>query len=146
VTACESVIPDLLRRFVATPYQCHVQRGGVDLEVHTNDPVLVSELSRSTGPEPLDPLRVSLFAKIVRDDDAPRDQSEIMTLSSWPLVSVLMGTGTILCLDCERRELLGFIASHVSASDVVSVLLSLAIDLFRTQTPDRRQVSSGGNL
>ncbi len=145
MTACESAIPDLLRRFVPTPYQCHVQLGGVDLELHTNDPALVTELSRSADSGPLDPLEVSLFAKIVRDNDAPCDQSEIMTLKSWPLVTVLMGTCTMLCLDCERRELLGFIAPHVTTSDVVSVLLSLAIDFFRNQAPNQPHVRSGGH-
>jgi hypothetical protein len=146
MTASESVIPDLLRRFVPTPYQCRVQLNGVDLDLHTNDSELISELSRPADHELVGCLKLSLSAKIVRDDDAPSDQSETIVLSSEAVVTILMGTGTILCLDCECRELLGFVAPHVSASDVVNSLLSLAIDLFRKQTSDQLCVRSGDRL
>jgi hypothetical protein len=146
VTACGSAIPDLLRRFVPVPYQCHVQLGGVDVDLRTNDPSLVSELSKFVDHVLVACLTCSLFMTIVRDDDAPCDRAEIVTLRSGPLMTVRMGTGTILCLDCERRELLGFIAPDVSAPEVVNVLLPLAMGVSRSRTPDQRHVGHGDSL
>jgi hypothetical protein len=124
-------VPDLLKRFVPAPYKLDALICRVLVTLETNDPDIVDEIARANadlknGGKP------TLRLKIIRDSEAPDITSETIVLFSWPIVTVLAGAGTMLALDAERREIVGFIAPQVSAKQVACELLPFLLDLYRT--------------
>jgi hypothetical protein len=91
------------------------------------------EIPRATRADSFAPLQ----AKIIRDYDAPPDGSHVTIISAPPLVSLFVGTGTVLTLDCARRELVGFLASSVTAERLFDELLPLILArLNKTPSPN----------
>jgi len=120
-------VPDLLRRFAPTPYSTRVLIHGVETEFHTDDVEIVAKMQPMTR----DSIRCgsqTLLAKVIRDREAPTSDSEVSIISAPPLTTLLVGTGTVLVLDCERREILGFLASSISAARFVDELLPNLLD------------------
>jgi hypothetical protein len=58
----------------------------------------------------------------------PVDCSEITIVSDGTLRVLYLGRGTILILDHERSELLGFIARNVKVQELVSSLIPALLD------------------
>jgi hypothetical protein len=115
--------PDLLRRFVATPYvfagrddlRCvHVESNDLELALRVRSSEIIHREGKRAG---------GLFCKIVRDVAGPVNGSEISILSSGPLQVLYRGSGTIMIHDRERLELLGFLSPDVSTNELVSSLL-----------------------
>jgi hypothetical protein len=130
-------VPDLLRRFTPTPYSADVAFAGIPLALQTNDPQIITEMQRGSSEEIITlEFDGPVLVRVVRDDDAPDDSSGIMVLSAWPLVTLLVGTGTTLALDCERREILGFLSSSVSAERFARELIPILLKRFRNQALD----------
>ncbi len=130
-----SAIPDLLRRFVPTPHTQTVDTGDIVVRLETNDIDIVSETQRlGTTLKDADSREV-LLLKVVRDPDAPRDEGEVTVLSAPPLFTIYRGTGTVLALDCERREGVGFVAPDLSARYFVTSLVPLVLTLFKSNSP-----------
>lgn len=123
-------IPDLLRRFTPTPCLADLVLEGVPLAVQTNDPQIITEMQRGRIQEVNVAFPRCVVARIVRDHDAPAGGSESTLLSAGPLVTLVVGTGTTLALDCERRELLGFLAPSVSPERLVRDLLPMLLKRF----------------
>ena len=124
-------VPDLLRRFSSAPH-CSVGRlQDFEVTLQTNDLDLVSSL-QAVGQTSSDTQNNSpLFVKIVRDCESLADVSKPTVLSAWPLTTLLCGTGTVLTLDCERREILGFVAAGISADRVIHELLPILLQHLR---------------
>jgi hypothetical protein len=103
--------PDLLRRFVRTPFKAIYRTGNVEILVQTNDITLL----------PSFPLETNLAAsgeqmfewKLVRDLDTPGQLESPVFLETEVMTIVQMGPACLLALDRERRELLGFIGSEI---------------------------------
>ena len=122
--------PDLLRRFTPTPYLGDVVVDSISLAVQTNDPQLIEAMQHSeTGKSGVQLLR-QLKLRIVRDNDEPTDRSEVVLLSAGPLTTLLAGTRTVLVLDRDRREILGFLSSSISLEHFVAELLPILLGRF----------------
>jgi len=128
VSSAETGVPDLLRRFAPTPHSTRVLIHNVEIEFHTDDVEIVARMQPwtcgSIGPGS----HTLLLAKVIRDRDAPSGDSGVSIISAPPLTTLLVGTGTVLVLDCERREILGFLASSISAARFVDELLPILLE------------------
>lgn len=115
--------PDLLRRFVATPYTFSKYDGANQICVESNDLEIALSLRRSGVVEYQGRQAGGLRCKLIRDMTGPVDISEISIISDGTLQVLCLGRGTILIHDPERSELLGFIAPNVKAKELVSSLI-----------------------
>jgi hypothetical protein len=120
--------PDLLRRFVPTPYVFSKCDGTNRLLVESNDLAIALSV-RQSGIVHRQGNRVGgLACKLIRDMAAPVDGSEITIVSDGALRVLYLGRGTILIHDHERSELFGFIACNVKVEELVSSLIPALLD------------------
>lgn len=124
-------IPDLLRRFVAASHWAEVGVGDIAVTLQTNDPGIASAILRAHGDDK-GPYTSRLFMRLIRDDAAPSGALYQTFLSSWPLGTLSFGPGTVLAIDCERREIVGFISDSVPAERVVKEFLPTLFDFLLT--------------
>jgi hypothetical protein len=127
-----SVIPDLLRRFVAAPHLCNFFAGGTSVRLETNDPSIITALRSVTAFLSDENGKAPYYWKLIRDEAAPCGGRQVTILSSGPLNTLLLGTGTAIAIDRERREVLGFIAPDVPAEEFATRWLSLITRLLVT--------------
>src|SRR4051794_38437263 len=104
-------VPDLLRRFVATPHGRRLanRRGATLLE--SNDESFADELFgrfRRLAPESL--LEALEYVKVIVEDVAETDGDALMRVDAGPLRTLLRGTATVLMYDSESREMFAFVA------------------------------------
>jgi hypothetical protein len=123
MTAETSWHPDLLRRFVATPYVFNSSVGRQPLCIQSNDLEIALSIRRSCiahcfkgGPD-------VLVWKLIRDAAAPEDDAQILIISDGVLRTLHLGTGTVLIYDRERAEVLGFISAAVKTQQLSSSLI-----------------------
>lgn len=126
-------VPDLLKRFAPTPYQVDTIIGQIRLILQTNDPEIVDQIVK-VSTELKKGGDASLRLKVIRDDKAPNNEAETVVLSAGPVLTLLAGTGTVLALDTERHEILGFIAAQVSAERFALEILPSILDVYRKTT------------
>lgn len=115
--------PDLLRRFVATPYTFRKYDGENRICVESNDLEIALSVRRSGVVQRQGSRTAGLHCKLIRDMAGPVDSSEISIISDGTLQILRLGRGTILIHDLERSELLGFISPNVKAKELVSSLI-----------------------
>ena len=126
-----TLVPDLLRRFAPTPHVCMLCIGGLSVRLETNDPILARAIQSVTlRYEPRDSDSASHW-KLIRDEQAPCGGIEVTILSAGPIGLLLLGSGTVIAADRERREILGFVAADLSAEKCAAVVLPLIFDLLR---------------
>lgn len=124
-----SALPDLLRRFVATPLRFGAVLHSTPIAFETNDGELLSTF-RSRAER----LAIALTScankpwvwKIIRDNDIPEEDHQAYLLSGETLSALFLGTHTAVAIDWERGELLGFVSTDVSASHLVDILIEAA--------------------
>jgi hypothetical protein len=104
---------DLLRRFIPTPLRAVYRIGSHRVMVQTNDFTLLPALPLEANPNTL--AEQTLEWKLIRDMDSPGLLESPTLMTSSALTVVVMGTGCLLGLDHERRELLGFIGRSIDA-------------------------------
>jgi hypothetical protein len=127
-------VPDLLRRFVETPYAISFTSGAATVRIETNESAIVNQMRRAMVSQ--DGLETDLsYWKLIRDEHAPRNGRELTVLSSGLLTTLLLGIGTTITIDHGRREVLGFIGPDMSAEEFVTVLLPIIIKLSRRSVP-----------
>jgi hypothetical protein len=115
--------PDLLRRFVPTPYVFSNGDGPNRLVVESND-LEVALGIRQAGLAQLRGKRAgALLCKLIRDLAVLVDRSEITIISDGPLRVLYLGRATILIYDQERSELFGFVARNVKVEELISSLI-----------------------
>lgn len=125
--------PDLLRRFVATPYIFGGRDNSSRICVESNELEIALRL-RDSAVIQFEAIRASgLFCKIVRDMAAPTDDHESSIIADGTLRVLCRGRGTIIVHDRDRSELLGFLSPKVKAVELVSTLLPM---LFEVETND----------
>lgn len=115
--------PDLLRRFVPTPYVFSRYDGPNRFVVESNDLEIALSVRGSVVAHRQAKWTGGLTCKLIRDAAGSIDGSEITVVSDGTLRVLYLGTGTILIHDNERSELLGFIARNVKAQELVASLL-----------------------
>jgi hypothetical protein len=134
--------PDLLRRFVATPFVFVGRDDSSRIRIESNELEIALSIRGSAVVQRERKRAGGLSCKIIRDMAAPVDGSEISILSDGSLRILRRGRGTIVIHDREKSELLGFLASNVKASELASSLLPL---LFETETEERVEFSAFTN-
>ena len=121
--------PDLLRRFVPTPYVFIKDEGPNRIYIESNDleialTVRGSLITRSganrTG---------GFHCRLIRDTHGPVGGSQVSILTDGAVRTLYLGQGTILIHDIERAELLGFVSPSVDAHTLVSSLISPLVKL-----------------
>jgi hypothetical protein len=120
--------PDLLRRFVPTPYVFGRYDGPNRFLVESNDLEIALNVRQSVIAHRQADRNGGLICKLIRDSANPDDGSEITIVSNGTLRVLYLGTGTILIHDPERSELLGFVARNVKAHELVSSLIPALLD------------------
>lgn len=120
--------PDLLRRFVPTPYVFDRHDGSNRFLVESNDLEIALNVRNSIVAHRQANRNGGLICKLIRDTTSPVDGSEITLVSNGTLQILYLGTGTILIHDHERSELLGFIGRNVKAQELVSSLIPALFD------------------
>jgi hypothetical protein len=120
--------PDLLRRFVPTPYVFSKCDGPARICVESNDLEIALGIRRSGILKRDGNPRDELFCKFIRDLNAPVDDSEISIVSDGTLRVLYLGRGTILIYDHERSEILGFISRNVRVQELVLSLIPALLD------------------
>ena len=120
--------PDLLRRFVPAPYVFSKWDGPNRLFVESNDLEIALSVRRAGIFRRQSNRAGGLLCKLIRDMAGPVDCSEITIVSDGTLRVLYLGRGTILILDHERSELLGFIARNVTIQELVSSLTPALLD------------------
>jgi hypothetical protein len=117
-----------LRRFVETPYVVSSKSGEATIRIEANEFVLINKMHGAMVSQEGFGTEI-LTWKLIRDGAAPGDGKELTILSSGPLNVILAGTGTVIAIDRERRELLGFVAANVSSDEFVTALLPIIFQL-----------------
>ena len=114
-------VPDLLRRFATTPFgfSCPTFR------METNDPRLLAAIQTSEKQQFLSGNEKTSI-RLIRDADAPRGGVETTLIFCGAVRTIVAGRGTVIFVDAERREILGFLAGDISSERAVSELLPLA--------------------
>ena len=121
--------PDLLRRFVPTPYVFSKCDGPNRMLVESNNLEIALSVHRAGIVDRQKSNRgEGLVCKLIRDMAGPVDGSEIILVSDGPLRVLYLGRGTILIYDHERSELFGFIARNVTVQELVSSLIPALLD------------------
>jgi len=127
-----TLAPDLLRRFVPAPHVSNVFAGDTCVRLETNDPSIVAAMPNVTASSAEENAEVSYFWKLIRDEEAPCGGREVTIFSFGPLSTLLLGAGTVIAVDRERREVLGFIAPDVGAKELVTSWLPLILNFLVT--------------
>jgi hypothetical protein len=120
--------PDLLRRFVPAPYVFSKHDGPTRLLIESNDLEIALSVRRSDIFHRRRNWGGGLLCKLIRDVAGPVDGSEMTIVSDETLRVLYLGRGTILVHDRERSELLGFIAGHVPAEELVLSLIPAVLE------------------
>ena len=124
----EQRTPDLLRRFVATPHKLSFALGPAFLTLETNDSSLIADMQRECIANVNVASEQSLRIKVIRDDEAPSDNSDVLLLRSLKVNTLLVGTGTILAFDTERHEIVGFLDPFITAGRLLRELLPMLLN------------------
>jgi hypothetical protein len=125
--------PDLLRRFVATPFVFCSGEGANQTCIQSNDLEIALIIRRCCIARLLQNNFNVLTWKFIRDASASTKNAQISTITDGSLRTLYFGTGTVLIHDCEKAEVLGFISAEVKTSQLVSSLLPA---LFNSQMPN----------
>lgn len=120
--------PDLFRRFVPTPYVFSECDGPKRTRVESNDLEIALGIRRSDILQRQANGSVDLLCKLIRDVNAPVDDSEISIVSDEALRVLYVGRGTILNYDQEKLEILGFISRDVEVQKLVLALIPALLD------------------
>ena len=120
--------PDLLRRFVATPYVFSSCNGPNRLFVESNDLEIALGVRRAGLLRCHDNPARGLLCKLIRDIADPVEGSKITIVSDGALRVLYLGTRTILIHDHERSELFGFVARNIKVEELVTSLIPAVLD------------------
>ena len=115
--------PDLLRRFVATPYVFADIVGPRRYSVWSNDLEIALAVRRSWRTRRSENLPAVVSWQLIRDVVAVNDINEITLFSAGELRTLIVGTETILFYDAQRSEFLGFVSSTITIKHLVTELI-----------------------
>jgi hypothetical protein len=121
--------PDLLRRFVATPYIFFKGEGPNRIYVESNDLEIALSVRNSFISQFQENRTGGLFCRLIRDTDGSVGGTEISIVADGALRVLHLGQETVLIHDIERFELLGFISPKVEAYTLASSLIPALLKL-----------------
>jgi len=115
--------PDLLRRFVATPYVFADTVGPCRYSVRSNDLEIALAVRRSWSTRRSENLPAVVSWQLIRDVLAVNDITEITLFSAGELRTLIVGTETILFYDAQRAEFFGFVSPTITIKHLVTELI-----------------------
>jgi hypothetical protein len=121
--------PDLLRRFVATPYIFLKGEGPNRIYVESNNLEIALSVRNSIILQPQENRAGGLFCRLIRDTDGFVGGTEISIVTDGALRVLHLGQATILIHDIERSELFGFVSPRVDAYTLASSLIPALLKL-----------------
>jgi hypothetical protein len=121
--------PDLLRRFVSAPHASRHRVHDSYVCLETNDVEIAMAMRASFNSPPEHDRFPSFLWKLIRDDEAPCGGQEVTILSSGTMSTVFIGPGTVICIDHQRREVLGFLSASISTQEFVSTVMPIILRL-----------------
>jgi hypothetical protein len=130
-------VPDLLRRFVDTPHIARFQVGSTRARLETNDLILAATIQAATAGCETEGAGELWYWKLIIDEQAPRGGREVIVLSAGPIGTMIVGLGTVIAVDRERREVLGFVAPDILGEEFVAIVLPRILKLL--QRPENTQ-------
>jgi hypothetical protein len=119
--------PDLVKRFVPTPISANVQFAGVNAFVETNDPAILDGLREFEG-RPSAPGK-RFVCRFIRDENVRAPLADPTVIHQDPVLFLSMGPSCLIAIDCETRELFGFLGSAVEPSEFRGAVLPLLREL-----------------
>lgn len=125
-------VPDLLRRFVATPHISRFHVGSTRARLETNDLILAATIQAATAGCETEGAGEFWYWKLIIDEQAPRGGREVSVLSAGPIGTLLFGLGTVIAVDRERREVLGFVAPDISGEEFAAIVLPRILKLLQS--------------
>lgn len=131
--------PDLMRRFVATPFEACMEIGGMRVLVQTNDSSLLEELGSTRGPC----LDADWTWTVVGDAELPAQLGEATIIENGAMVFFGFGRACQVVLDREKRELTGFVSNGVLNDEWVKVIGPMVLMLFGECCPREELGLSG---
>ena len=132
--------PDLLRRFVFTHHIALHQVNEIAVRLETNDTEIAMAMRANFSSSPEHEELPPFLWKLIRDDEAPCGGQEVTILSSGPLSTVLIGPATVICIDRQQREVLGFLSASISALEFVTAVVPI---ILRLSTDSREGIPGG---
>jgi hypothetical protein len=123
MTTPRTPVPDLLKRFVPTPYKL-IAQGFV---VETNDLDLLEQFDQRTHLDALAPIARNFHIRVIRDATAPSASEAIRAICTGKVCALLVGMGTIILVDRELRRVFSFVASNISQELFANTYLPMAI-------------------
>jgi hypothetical protein len=115
--------PDLLRRFVATPYVFADSVGPSRYSVRSNELGIALAVRRSWSTRRAENLPAVVSWHLIRDVFEANSLTEITLVSAGELRTLIVGTETILFYDAQRSECLGFVSSRITIKRLISELI-----------------------
>lgn len=115
--------PDLLRRFVATPYVFVDSVGPNRCSVRSNDLGIALAVRRYWRSQRGENLSTIVSWQLIRDVLVPNDTTEVTLIHAAELRTLTVGTETILFYDVRRSECLGFVSSTIAIKHLISELI-----------------------
>ncbi len=131
-------VPDLLKRFVRTPYKLIAKSATVE----TNDLDLLEQFEIGNGSVRLADIAPNFSVRAIRDAAAPTGSERIEMFCEEAICVLLVGEGTVIMVDREERRVFAFLASDISNERFAHVLLPLAV----THTCQHRRFSENPGL
>jgi hypothetical protein len=122
-------LPDLLRRFVATPYRFEEVLQSTVVALETNDQGLLTGFrvrAEELAGVLASPSDKYWYWKVIRDYDVFQEDHHRFLLDDETTSTLFLGTGTVVAIDWQRDELLGFVAAGISTQCLVDALIDLA--------------------
>lgn len=130
--------PDLLKRFVPTPFRTELQIGRTRVVVKTNDPGIPLLLRDFKTRSRIRPVRQFRW-KLVRDDSVQVSASQAVLLRHGPLAVLSMGPACLIGADYENNELFAFLGAFASGDVFSTSILPLLGELTGKACPERMQ-------
>ena len=130
--------PDLLKRFVPTPFRAELQIGRTRVVVKTNDPGIPLLLRDFKTRSHICPVRQFRW-KLVRDDNVRAPASQAVLLRNGPLAVLSMGPACLIGVDYENNELFAFLGAFASGDVFSTSILPMLGELTGKASLERMQ-------
>ncbi len=131
--------PDLLKRFVPTPFRANLRMGSLDVVALTNDPAILRPLTKYQSHSRR--VRGQFVWKLIRDDGVQEPLLEPTIVHERAVTFVSMGPACLMAVDYENRELFTFIGLSVDVSTFTVSVLPLMSELTQRSAAEATEES-----
>lgn len=144
---CCSISPDLLKRFVPTPFQRTIRVHNANIRVESNEITVIATMEDLFRPTlaRISPAPRSFLWKLVYDEDAPSDLRELTVIAYGPTRAASFGPACLIGVDHERNELVGFLGvagnDYAFRQTIVPVLTELTLEALAAESSGDQRIA-----